>query len=234
MLKIYCDGACSGNPGPGGWAFIIPKVDVEMSDYEEHTTNNRMEITAVIKALEWVCEHFYDYNQIEDKIEIITDSQYVINTMTKGWARRKNTELWDRLDAAIPKFQSVKWTWVKGHADNKYNERCDQLAVAEYRAYQESQRTIKELEEERELKWYGKKVPLDSLQKIIVEFEPYERYDVGKDHFVNILRCTAIDSVYAAEADSKELLCVGSYSQCRQVLQNYKSLVEDDFRRIPF
>jgi len=156
MLKVYCDGACSGNPGPGGWAFVIPKFDIEISDYEEQTTNNRMEITAVMKALEYLLEHFFN----EDNIEIITDSQYVINTMTKGWQKKKNTDLWDRLDNAVGKFNSVTWTWVKGHADNKHNQRCDELAVAEYRAYQESKRTIKELEEERELKWYGKQIPL--------------------------------------------------------------------------
>ena len=230
MLKIYCDGACSGNPGPGGWAFVIPKLDIEISDYEEQTTNNRMEITAAMKALEYLLEHFFN----EDNIEIITDSQYVINTMTKGWQKKKNTDLWDRLDNAVGKFNSVTWTWVKGHADNKHNQRCDELAVAEYRAYQESKRTIKELEEERELKWYGKKIPLDSTQKIMIEFAPYEKYDVGKDHYIMLLKSTAINNVYAAEADSKELLCIGSYSECRQTLQNYKSLVEDDFRRIPF
>ena len=230
MLKIYCDGACCGNPGPGGWAFVIPKLDIEISDYEEQTTNNRMEITAAMKALEYLSEHFFN----EDNIEIITDSQYVINTMTKGWQKKKNTDLWDRLDNAVRKFNSVTWTWVKGHADNKYNQRCDELAVAEYRAYQESKRTIKELEEERELKWYGKKIPLDSTQKIMIEFAPYEKYDVGKDHYVMVLKSTAINNVYAAEADSKELLCIGSYSECRQVLQNYKTLVEDNFRRIPF
>ena len=230
MLKVYCDGACSGSPGPGGWAFVIPKFDIEISDYEEQTTNNRMEITAAMKALEYLLEHFFN----EDNIEIITDSQYVINTMTKGWQKKKNTDLWDRLDNAVGKFNSVTWTWVKGHADNKHNQRCDELAVAEYRAYQESKRTIKELEEERELKWYGKQIPLTSTQKIVVEFAPLEQYDVGKNHFVNILKCTAIDAVYAAEADNNELLCIGSYSECRQALQNYKMLVEDNFRRLPF
>ena len=232
MLKIYCDGACSGNPGPGGWAFVIPKFDIEISDYEEQTTNNRMEITAAMKALEFIYNECPQY--MDDGVEIITDSQYVVNTMTKGWKKNKNLDIWSSLEYYLRHFLYVNWTWVKGHADNKHNQRCDELAVAEYRAYQESKRTIKELEEEKELKWYGKKVPLDSTQKIMIEFAPFEKYDVGKNHFVNILKCTAIDAVYAAEADSKELLGIGSYSECRQVLQNYKSLVEDDFQRIPF
>lgn len=230
MLKVYCDGACSGNPGPGGWAFVIPRFDIEISDYEEQTTNNRMEITAAMKALEYLLEHFFN----EDNIEIITDSQYVINTMTKGWQKKKNTDLWDRLDNAVGKFNSITWTWVKGHADNKYNKRCDELAVQEYKSYQDYHK--KELEEEnrRELNWYGEKMPVNLNQKIDIRFSPYEKYNVGKEHYVQLLKCTALDNVFAAEADSKELLCIGSYSQCRQALQNYKCLIESDFKEIPF
>lgn len=231
-LKVYCDGACSGNPGPGGWAFVIPKLNIEMSDYEKQTTNNRMEITAVIKALEYVRTHFFGVG--EDKLEIITDSQYVVNTMTKGWQKKKNTDLWDQLDGIIGKFNTIAWTWVKGHSDNKYNQRCDELAVDEYKKYLSYKAKEKAEEDKRELEWYGKKIPLNSIQKIIVEFAPYEKYDVGKDHYVMLLKCTAIDNIYAAEADSKELLCIGSYSECRQVLQNYKTLVECDFKEIPF
>lgn len=232
MLKIYCDGACSGNPGPGGWAFVIPKLDIEVSDYEEQTTNNRMEITAAMKAVEFIYNECPQY--MDDGVEIITDSQYVVNTMTKGWKKNKNLDLWSSLEYYLRYFLYVNWTWVKGHADNKYNKRCDELAVNAYKQQQEFEKRRTEEEQKRELDWYGKKVPLDSTQKVIIEFSPYEKYDVGKNHFVNILKCTAIDTVYAAEADNNELLCVGSYSECRQVLQNYKSLVEDDFRRIPF
>lgn len=231
MLKIYCDGACSGNPGPGGWAFVIPDLDVEISGFDSDTTNNRMEITAAYEALKYLYSRLIN---LGEDVEIITDSQYVINTMTKGWKMNKNRDLWEKLAKYRFYFRNIKWTWVKGHADNKHNQRCDELAVAEYRAYQESERMTKELEEERELEWYGKQVPLDSTQKVMIEFAPYEKYDVGKDHYVMILKSTAINNVYAAEADSKELLCIGSYSECRQVLQNYKILVEDDFRRIPF
>lgn len=232
MLKIYCDGACSGNPGPGGWAFVIPRLDVENSGFEEKATNNRMEITAVIEALKFVSKNYYEWTG--EDIEIITDSQYVINTMTKGWQKKKNTDLWDCLDEYTKYFRTVKWTWVKGHADNKHNARCDELAVSEYKSYQEYRKKETALEEQRELEWYGKKVPLDTTQKIVIEFAPYEKYDVGKDHYVMLLKCTALEGVFAAEADSKELLCIGSYSHCRQVLQNYKELVEDNFQRIPF
>ena len=232
MLKIYCDGACSGNPGPGGWAFVIPKLDIEVSDYEEQTTNNRMEITAAMKAVEFIYNECPQY--MDDGVEIITDSQYVVNTMTKGWKKNKNLDLWSSLEYYLRYFLYVNWTWVKGHADNKYNKRCDELAVNAYKQQQEFEKRRTEEEQKRELDWYGKKVPLDSTQKVIIEFSPYEKYDVGKNHFVNILKCTAIDAVYAAEADNNELLCIGSYSECRQALQNYKMLVEDNFRRLPF
>ena len=139
-LKVYCDGACSGNPGPGGWAFVIPSLDVEVSGYCEDTTNNRMEITAVVQSLEYIKKY---YNDI-DPIEIVTDSQYVINTMTKGWKKNKNTDLWSTLDSLLVEFQHrVIWTWVKGHADNKYNQRCDELAVKEYTTYKEHKKQEK-------------------------------------------------------------------------------------------
>lgn len=228
MLKIYCDGACSGNPGPGGWAFVIPDLDIEVSGFDSDTTNNRMEITAVFEALKYL---YNNYIEKCDNVEVITDSQYVINTMTKGWQKKKNTDLWAMLEYYMWYFTEIKWTWVKGHADNKYNQRCDELAVAEYKRYQEYHKEEIEEEKKREIAWYGKKIPVNSTQKVIIEFSPHEKYDVGKDHYVMLLKCTAINTVYAAEADSSELLCVGSYSECRQALQNYKTLVEDDFRR---
>ena len=229
MLKIYCDGACSGNPGPGGWAFVIPAKNVEQSGYDYDTTNNRMEITACVEALELALS----YIEVDD-VEIITDSQYVVNTMTLNWQRKKNVDLWKKLDWLISKFRKIKWTWVKGHSDNKYNQRCDELAVQEYKSYQEYNKKQLEEENRREINWYGEKMPINLNQKIDIQFSPYEKYNVGKEHYVQLLKCTALDDVFAAEADSKELLCVGSYSECRQALQNYKSLVEDDFRRIPF
>lgn len=231
MLKIYCDGACSGNPGPGGWAFVIPKLDVENSGFEDNTTNNRMEITAVYEALKYLYGRLIN---LGDDIEIITDSQYVVNTMTKGWKMNKNRDLWEALAKYRFYFRDIKWTWVKGHADNKHNQRCDELAVQEYKSYQEYNKKQLEEENRRELNWYGEKMPINLNQKIDIRFSPYEKYNVGKEHYVQLLKCTALNDVFAAEADSKELLCIGSYSQCRQALQNYKSLVEDDFNTIPF
>ena len=131
MIQVYCDGACSGNPGPGGWAFMIPALGVEKSGFIDNTTNNRMEITAVIKALEWLNSR---YSNLAD-IEIITDSQYVVNTMTKNWKKNKNIDLWHMLDYLLSFNWQLTWTWVKGHADNQYNARCDELAVSEYKKY---------------------------------------------------------------------------------------------------
>ena len=228
MLKIYCDGACSGNPGPGGWAFVIPQLNIEVSDYEEQTTNNRMEITAAMKAVEFIYNECPQY--MDDGLAIITDSKYEVNTITKGWKININLDLWSSLEYYLRYFLYVNWTWVKGHADNKYNKRCDELAVQEYKSYQEYNKKQLEEENRREINWYGEKMPINLNQKIDIQFSPYEKYNVGKEHYVQLLKCTALDDVFAAEADSKELLCVGSYSECRQALQNYKSLVEDDFR----
>ena len=134
MLKIWTDGSCLGNPGPGGWAFIATngKDIAERNGGEANTTNNRMELTAVIKALSAAKKH--------DEIEIHTDSQYVKNGMEK-WVRQwknnnwknaekkpvKNKELWQQLDE-LAQQKSIKWVWVKGHAGQEMNERCDELA----------------------------------------------------------------------------------------------------------
>ena len=134
MLKIWTDGSCLGNPGPGGWAFIATngKDIAERNGGEANTTNNRMELTAVIKALSAAKKH--------DEIEIHTDSQYVKNGMEK-WIRQwknnnwknaekkpvKNKELWQQLDE-LAQQKSIKWVWVKGHAGQEMNERCDELA----------------------------------------------------------------------------------------------------------
>ena len=135
-VDIYTDGACSGNPGPGGWAAILKYglIEKELSGGEKETTNNRMELMAVIKALRALkkpCD-----------ITLYTDSQYVVNAMEKGWAKTwkankwiksdkkpaKNREMWDEL-LDLCREHTVKFIWVKGHADNPYNNRCDELAV---------------------------------------------------------------------------------------------------------
>lgn len=134
---IYTDGACSGNPGPGGWAAILcyNGHEKELSGGEAVTTNNRMELMAVISALEALREPC--------EVELWTDSQYIARAINEGWLagwkRRgwkrkegelKNPELWQRLDALL-NTHSVSFNWVKGHDGQEQNERCDALAVAQ-------------------------------------------------------------------------------------------------------
>jgi len=138
-VQIYTDGACSGNPGPGGWGAILlyGKAKKELSGGEVSTTNNRMELISVIMALGALREPC--------EVELFTDSQYVANAINLGWLdswqrmgwRRKsgevkNPDLWIKLVPLIKKHK-VKFIWVKGHADNEYNNRCDELAVMESR-----------------------------------------------------------------------------------------------------
>ena len=134
-VQIYTDGACSGNPGPGGWGAILiyGGVEKELSGGEKMTTNNRMELISVIMALEALREPC--------QVEIYTDSQYVANAINLkwldswrrlGWKRKggevKNLDLWHRLDTLLEKHKA-EFIWVKGHAENEYNNRCDELAV---------------------------------------------------------------------------------------------------------
>lgn len=141
-VEIYTDGACSGNPGPGGFGAILLYGEhiKELSGGEAETTNNRMELTAVITALELLKE--------KCKAVVYSDSQYVVNGITKGWAegwRKKgwiksdrqpalNSDLWERL-LELCGIHEVQFVWVKGHAQNKYNNRCDELAVMESHKY---------------------------------------------------------------------------------------------------
>lgn len=130
QIVLYTDGACSGNPGPGGYAAILVAYDAEglpakekvVSGGAKMTTNNQMEISAVIEGLRALTQ--------PSPVMIVSDSQYVINTMTKHWKRNKNQELWEQLDD-LCRVHKVKWTYVRGHAGHEYNERCDKLAVAE-------------------------------------------------------------------------------------------------------
>ncbi len=141
-VDIYTDGACSGNPGPGGWGTILiyNGHEKEMSGGEAETTNNKMELTAVIKglaALKEPCE-----------VTVTTDSKYVCDAINQGWlskwvtnnwrkADKKpvlNVDLWEQLLPLLNKH-NVKFVWVKGHNDHPQNERCDKLAVAEYAKY---------------------------------------------------------------------------------------------------
>ena len=138
-VTIYTDGACSGNPGPGGWGAILmygPHTR-ELSGGEATTTNNRMELTAVISALELLKEPC--------QVELWSDSKYVIDALDKGWAKgwrargwvkadkkpALNPDLWGRLLDLCEKH-SLRCHWVKGHAENPYNNRCDQMAVSQW------------------------------------------------------------------------------------------------------
>ena len=136
MIQVYCDGACSGNPGPGGWAFVIPSLGIERSGFVDATTNNRMELTAVIETLAYLSDRYLRSGSAEPctdyQVEIITDSQYVVKSMTENWRKLKNTDLWEALAYLCSLGWTITWTWVKGHASNPYNTRCDELAVEAY------------------------------------------------------------------------------------------------------
>ena len=124
MIQIYTDGACSGNPGPGGWAaLVLSDGNVEkLHGGEGRTTNNRMEMLAAIKGLEAVPK--------SSAVTVFSDSRLLVNTMTLGWKRNKNRDLWEQLDEAAA-ARRVKWQWVKGHADDPMNREADRLAVME-------------------------------------------------------------------------------------------------------
>lgn len=140
-VTIYTDGACSGNPGPGGWGAILQYrgTSRELSGGEAQTTNNRMELLGVISALEALKEPC--------EVELYTDSQYISNAVNlrwlsdwkrRGWKRKdgelKNPDLWQRLDELL-NTHKVRFSWVKGHAENEFNNRCDELAVEQRDRY---------------------------------------------------------------------------------------------------
>lgn len=137
-VKIYTDGACSGNPGKGGWGAVLFYRDEkrEISGYEENTTNNKMELTAAIKALERLKEPC--------EVELYSDSAYLVNAFLEGWLTKwqmngfkssnkkpvQNVDLWQKL-IELNNIHKITWIKVKGHADNVYNNRCDALATGE-------------------------------------------------------------------------------------------------------
>ncbi|MBQ2383886.1 MAG: ribonuclease HI [Oscillospiraceae bacterium] len=140
IVTLYTDGACSGNPGPGGWGAILAYKghELELSGGEADTTNNRMELTAVIRGLQRLKEPCI--------VELYSDSKYVIDGLQKGWAEgwRKrgwvksdkkpalNPDLWGELLDLTARHQ-MRYHWIKGHAENEKNERCDQLAVEQWK-----------------------------------------------------------------------------------------------------
>ena len=141
-IEIYTDGACSGNPGPGGWGAVLKygAHERELSGGEASTTNNRMELTGVIQALSAL--------KYPCKVRVTTDSRYVVDGITKGWAQgwkkrgwkksdgkpALNPELWERLLELLA-IHDVEFAWIKGHAGHEENERCDRLAVAQRDMY---------------------------------------------------------------------------------------------------
>ena len=136
-VQIYTDGACSGNPGPGGYGTILVygTVEKELSQGFAQTTNNRMELLAAIVGLEALRERC--------RVTLYSDSKYLIDAVTLGWAKKwqangwrrsgreqaANPDLWERL-LTLCDAHDITWVWVKGHAGHAYNERCDRLAVA--------------------------------------------------------------------------------------------------------
>jgi ribonuclease HI len=134
IVELFADGACSGNPGPGGYGVILRYGDksVELSGFSPHTTNNRMELTGVIEGLRRL--------KRPCKVRVITDSTYVVKGMTEwieGWVRKNwmssqkkpvlNKNLWEEL-LALSKPHKIEWVWIAGHSGHKENERCDELA----------------------------------------------------------------------------------------------------------
>lgn len=142
-VSIFTDGACSGNPGPGGWGAILRygEAERELSGGEQETTNNRMELTAVIQALSALKEPC--------DVTLYSDSKYVTDAVEKGWARgwrargwvkadkkpALNVDLWQQLLTLLERHE-VRFVWIKGHNEHPENERCDRLAVAESKKFQ--------------------------------------------------------------------------------------------------
>lgn len=141
VIKVYTDGACSGNPGPGGWAAVLlfGNSKKEKSGFVPDTTNNRMELLACVKGLQAITRKF--------PVEVYSDSSYLVNAVNNGWIENwkrngwrtadkqevKNRDLWELIIELNEKFKP-KYIKVKGHSDNVYNNRCDELAVGEIKA----------------------------------------------------------------------------------------------------
>ena len=130
MIEVYTDGAYSSSRNQGGLGIVFikdNKVIAKFSKTYKNTTNNRMELMAVIIALQSIKD--------ENEITIYSDSMYVIGTATQGWKRKKNLDLWEKYDAVIDLFKTVTFKHVKGHSTNVFNNLCDEMAVAASQAY---------------------------------------------------------------------------------------------------
>lgn len=143
-IVIYTDGSCLNNPGRGGYGAIIQKIggdkglgkegsdEIVLSGGEPNTTNNRMEMMAILEAVKWC-----NKNVGSEPVSLYSDSSYVLNSITKGWKRKANIDIWVEMDKALAEMAKqgiqIKWNWVKGHAGNELNERVDKIAVKESR-----------------------------------------------------------------------------------------------------
>ncbi len=133
-IEIYTDGSCIGNPGPGGWAAVIffDGKEIELKGRTKDTTNNRMEMMAIIEAIKWVREEsgIKEGDLTNINITVFSDSNLIMQTMIQGWKRKANTDLWAQMDKQTA-WLNIKWQWVKAHATNKHNNRVDALAFSE-------------------------------------------------------------------------------------------------------
>ncbi|KKP36887.1 MAG: Ribonuclease H [Candidatus Peregrinibacteria bacterium GW2011_GWF2_33_10] len=136
VLHLYTDGSCIGNPGPGGWAYVVLNeqgIVEKNAGGEIDTTNNRMEIMAVIEGLSMVKEYLAQHEVMDSDLKIYSDSNLLISTMTKNWKKKKNVDLWMNLEEILNSFNknqiTISWNWVKAHAGHKYNEMVDKMAL---------------------------------------------------------------------------------------------------------
>lgn len=132
-VKIFTDGSSLGNPGPGGFGALIKKEGKKfvVKGGEAHTTNNRMEMSAIIAGLYWLHKKFPEVKTCA----IFSDSQLVISTLNHGWKRKKNLDLWKKLDALVEKFDEISWHWVRGHAGHPENTQADKIAFLEAKRF---------------------------------------------------------------------------------------------------
>jgi len=134
-IDIHTDGSCLGNPGPGGYAAIVHHQGKEfiVCGGEKDTTNNRMEMMAMIEALKWLKKDsgLKPEELMKEEITLFSDSSLLINTINLNWKKKANKDLWESLDSLRAWLPIIKWIWIKGHASNKYNNKADEIAQKE-------------------------------------------------------------------------------------------------------
>lgn len=134
QTNIYTDGSSLGNPGPGGFCAILKtgSKEIIVKGGDKYTTNNRMEMSAIIAGLYYLNKKFPEIKTCG----VFSDSSLIIDTMNKGWKRKKNLDLWAKMDTIAKKFDGIKWTWIRGHAGHKENTKADLFAVMEAKKQQ--------------------------------------------------------------------------------------------------